>query len=610
VECQSPLIEVPEPRPDGQQQEEAPEYQPHRGGRSVTSGGAHTDAELSDLSASQADSAVGDTVAKPMKTIVVNGVPYLRLHTIGRGGSSKVYQVRNPAGQLYALKRVAVSCGSHYSALANEVTLLQQLKDCPHVIQVIDAEVNPERCLIHIVMEQGDMDLGQLLQAEPDMSLGDIQALWRQMLEAVQVVHTERIVHSDLKPGNFVLVEGRLKLIDFGIAKRLPGETTNIHRETSVGTISYMAPEAAKQGSLKCGRSSDIWSLGIILYQMVYRRSPFAHLEPMQRLLAISDPQCAVDFPVGHRLECHTEAAKAELADVLKRCLQRDPQKRPGIPELLSHPFLRDKVTISRSVFDHAMQSLVAGFYRAARDAIESVPVGGAKGINDIEEEEEEAPHHGNWEALADQVWEQLLATQSVAPDRQRRVAGSDGNERELFGFEGFGNWLARGVKRRRLSQGPGNAMRELPSSSGWQAAMPPPAMSTPAPAPASASAPAPARAVVAAPAAAAAAVAAARAMQPKQAPPPIAPLGVKNSAAPPAGAGAAAMHAEALQKQRGCLRKVAQSSEANKENGVVEVESAVMRRLRARRALVADERTEELTQMTRWTGNIHGVRA
>merc|ERR1719379_2478747 len=125
-------------------------------------------------------------------------------------------------------------------------------------------------------MELGETDLGRLLTSQPDLTIGDIQGLWRQMLEAVQVIHDKRIVHSDLKPGNFILVKGRLKLIDFGIAKRISTETTNISRETSVGTLSYMAPEAVKQGAVKLGRASDIWSLGIILYQMVYRQAPFA----------------------------------------------------------------------------------------------------------------------------------------------------------------------------------------------------------------------------------------------------------------------------------------------------------------------------------------------
>merc|ERR550532_1726990 len=149
------------------------------------------------------------------------------------------------------------------------------------------------------------------------MSLGDIQALWRQMLEAVQAVHDERIVHSDLKPSNFLLAKGQLKLIDFGIAKRISSETTNIHRDATVGTISYMAPEAVRQGAIKLGRAADVWSLGIILYQMAYRRSPFAHLEPVQRLFALSDPDFDIEFPPGHRLESHSAETKALLTDIL-----------------------------------------------------------------------------------------------------------------------------------------------------------------------------------------------------------------------------------------------------------------------------------------------------
>lgn len=61
-------------------------------------------------------------------------------------------------------------------------------------------------------------------------------------------IHEARIVHSDLKPPNFLVVEGTLKLIDFGIAKAIQSDTTSIARETQVGTINYMSPEAVLGG--------------------------------------------------------------------------------------------------------------------------------------------------------------------------------------------------------------------------------------------------------------------------------------------------------------------------------------------------------------------------
>ena len=74
------------------------------------------------------------------------------------------------------------------------------------------------------------------------------------MLEAVQTIHDEKIVHSDLKPANFVLVKGSLKLIDFGIAKAIANDTTNIQREHQVGTLNYMSPESIEETQTANGR--------------------------------------------------------------------------------------------------------------------------------------------------------------------------------------------------------------------------------------------------------------------------------------------------------------------------------------------------------------------
>ena len=94
------------------------------------------------------------------------------------------------------------------------------------------------------------------------------------MLQAVQAIHDESIIHSDLKPANFLLVEGCLKLIDFGIAKAIPNDTTNIQRDHQTGTLNYMSPEAfvyveiqgTKQNYLKQGRASDVenFNLGVV----------------------------------------------------------------------------------------------------------------------------------------------------------------------------------------------------------------------------------------------------------------------------------------------------------------------------------------------------------
>lgn len=268
---------------------------------------------------------------------VVNGVSYAVLGMIGRGGSCRVYKVLSEAGDIFAMKKVSLEGldSSTVDLFVNEVSLLRRFKGKDHIVQLVDSELDPGRKTLYVVMELGQTDLSQLLQRTTALSgshrvdSNACRLYWHQMLTAVQVVHEERIVHADLKPSNFLVVEGRLKLIDFGIAKAIQNDTTNIHRDSQVGTVNYMSPEAI--GKNKQGRPSDVWSLGCILYQIVHGKPPFADLSLIQKLHAITDTKYEIVFP---------PIKDNFLADVMKHCLQRDPAARPSIPELLGHPYL------------------------------------------------------------------------------------------------------------------------------------------------------------------------------------------------------------------------------------------------------------------------------
>lgn len=325
------------------------------------------------------------------RSIKVNGQTYKILSLVGRGGSSRVFKVLSvQSNQILALKKVSLRGLDPITlqGYMNEINLLSSFKECSNIIHLIDYEINhqPSPGSLLILMEYGEADLGKLLQSprrrrsgmvvsssvmnngigneEQDLEtqrfppiadergsyrdLNFIRHLWQQMLLAVETVHQAKIVHCDLKPANFLLVNGMVKLIDFGISKAiLTDNTTTVMRENQVGTVNYMSPEALEENNntnlggmmmnhlqhkkIKIGRSSDVWSLGCILYEMIYGRPPFAQYTLIQRLQKILDPHHIIEYP---------PCLENSIIDVIKMCLRRDPKRRPSIQELLLDPFL------------------------------------------------------------------------------------------------------------------------------------------------------------------------------------------------------------------------------------------------------------------------------
>jgi serine/threonine-protein kinase TTK/MPS1 len=203
---------------------------------------------------------------------------------IGKGGSSRVYRVMNIANEIYAIKRVSLdkTDADTMSGYMNEIALLKRLNGNNRIIQLLDSELRAgpggSKGHLLLVMECGEigehlcfwfglwgvswwlalLDLARLLQEQQKepMNMVWISYYWQQvsspcpcwigwiaasdssialqMLQAVHVIHEEKIVHSDLKPANFVLVRGQLKLIDFGIANAIANDTTNIQRDHQV----------------------------------------------------------------------------------------------------------------------------------------------------------------------------------------------------------------------------------------------------------------------------------------------------------------------------------------------------------------------------------------
>ncbi len=210
---------------------------------------------------------------------------YRLLGKIGEGATAKVYQGLHPA-----LNRVvAIKMLSH--TLVYDTTFkdrfLQEARTIaglthPNIVQIFDTEAS--YATYFIVMEKvSGTDLARLLKARKVLAPDEAMEILRQMAAALRYAHGQGIVHRDVKPANCAVDEGgQVKLMDFGIARRIQKNPEQKRAKMVEGTPRYLAPEAAV-GKPVDGRA-DIYSLGIMAFEMVTGRVPF-YSETIRELL-------------------------------------------------------------------------------------------------------------------------------------------------------------------------------------------------------------------------------------------------------------------------------------------------------------------------------------
>ena len=269
---------------------------------------------------------------------------YSVLKQLGEGPHSKVFEVYDEEKNIFALKIVNLtSTGWLRKQLMREIVYLEKLRDCKRVVQALEFELlsSEEDEFLLVLMERGDADLANLINKHREdgtLTSSRVRFYWEQMLEAVQEVHSHGILHADIKPANFLLVSGELKIIDFGLSSDMQPGTESVVRQFIGGTREYMSPEiyssfyaqvySNSSGGILVTTKSDIWALGVILYQAVCGSLPFSSVSHL------------VDSKFKVNLE---NVDDVWLRQVLECTLARDPDLRPGVTDLLSHQFIRPR---------------------------------------------------------------------------------------------------------------------------------------------------------------------------------------------------------------------------------------------------------------------------
>jgi serine/threonine protein kinase/cytochrome c-type biogenesis protein CcmH/NrfG len=246
--------------------------------------------------------------------------PYDVLGRLGQGAQAVVYLARHrPSGTPVALK-VLTSSLSRMDSLARlerEAAAAARLRH-PGVVRLLDAKLKAQPPFLVYELVTGGRTLFEL---RPELTKGQAVDMVRQVAEAAGSAHSVGLVHRDIKPEN-VLVgpDGRPRLADFGLCW---AEDHDQLTETgfAMGTPTYMAPEQVRGRRELLGPHSDVWALGVMLYEVLTGRLPFdqTSLVEMQRAI------CRVDPTPPRALEPRIPPA---LEALCLKCLQKDPAQR------------------------------------------------------------------------------------------------------------------------------------------------------------------------------------------------------------------------------------------------------------------------------------------
>lgn len=202
-----------------------------------------------------------------------------------------------------------------------------------NVLQLKETFVMADACFF--VMELADASLWDHLCQLPEVHEGTYAGIVGEMLRGLAHVHGCSVVHRDIKNGNFMVRDGTVKLIDFGLAESLPVEATGcLHG--CVGTAPWMSPEVV--ADLGHGASTDLWSLGVVAYTMLCGRFPHMPKDLNEKTMkaAIQTGEFGPDFrPVEGTISQDAEG-------FLKALLARSASQRPSAKEACRLPFVGD----------------------------------------------------------------------------------------------------------------------------------------------------------------------------------------------------------------------------------------------------------------------------
>jgi serine/threonine-protein kinase len=238
---------------------------------------------------------------------------------IARGGMARVYRARD--GRLERDVAIKILSDPYASDPAFTDRFLAEARAAaslshPSLVHVYDSGSDGEAHFIVMELLDRHRSLREAIEAQGPMPRDEVLVIGRELLAGLRVVHDRGLVHCDVKSGNVMLGPGPAKLIDFGIA-RSPSEVAE--GDTSIGSLQFMSPEQLHGEALT--PASDLFSLGVLLYEALTARMPYEGRTPEE----VSAAHVAEEVRAP---SAFVEGVPGRLDDAILQALRRDPAQR------------------------------------------------------------------------------------------------------------------------------------------------------------------------------------------------------------------------------------------------------------------------------------------